>query len=90
MCLGYDDGYTLRMKTAISIPDPIFTEADKLASRLGLSRSELYVRAIERYLARHRYSRVTEALNEVYARRKAELDPVLTAIQYASLDSGDW
>ena len=41
------------MKTAISIPDNIFESADDLAKRLGLSRSELYVKAIVQYLAEH-------------------------------------
>lgn len=32
------------MKTAISIPDPIFEAAEGFARRLGMSRSELYAR----------------------------------------------
>ena len=54
------------MKTAISIPDSIFELADKFAGRQGLSRSELYTRAIKDYLGRHREDRVTEVLNEIY------------------------
>ena len=38
------------MKTAISLPDATFRRADLAARRLGLSRSELYVRALEAYL----------------------------------------
>jgi len=34
------------MKTAISLPDPVFRSAEQLAARLGISRSELYCRAI--------------------------------------------
>lgn len=30
------------MKTAISLPDSVFEEAEALAKQLGLSRSELY------------------------------------------------
>jgi hypothetical protein len=30
------------MKTAISLPDSVFAEAEALAQQLGLSRSELY------------------------------------------------
>jgi hypothetical protein len=55
------------MKTAISIPDQVFHEADSLATRLGLSRSELYVRAIVALLAAHRGDHVTARLNEVHA-----------------------
>jgi metal-responsive CopG/Arc/MetJ family transcriptional regulator len=39
------------MKTAVSIPDPLFEAADNLAGRLGISRSELYARALARELA---------------------------------------
>src|SRR5689334_20092234 len=45
----YDHSYTAHMKTAISIPDRVFTQADRLAKRLGLTRSELYARAVERF-----------------------------------------
>jgi metal-responsive CopG/Arc/MetJ family transcriptional regulator len=38
------------MKTAISLPEATFVRADAVARRLGLSRSELYVRALEAYL----------------------------------------
>ena len=34
------------MKTAISLPDPLFKSADALARRLGVSRSELFANAM--------------------------------------------
>ena len=37
------------MKTAVSIPDTVFKSAERLAERLGVSRSELYARAVEAY-----------------------------------------
>jgi len=52
------------MKTAVSIPDELFREADHLAHRLGISRSELYVRAVAEYIGAHREQSVTERLNE--------------------------
>jgi metal-responsive CopG/Arc/MetJ family transcriptional regulator len=55
------------MKTAISIPDRVFTQADRLAKRLGLTRSELYARAVERFVGEHSDSEVTAALNSVYS-----------------------
>jgi metal-responsive CopG/Arc/MetJ family transcriptional regulator len=55
------------MKTAISIPDPIFEEAERLARRLKRSRSELYSRALADYLARHSSDRVTEAMDRTMA-----------------------
>ncbi len=78
------------MKTAISIPDTVFEEADKLADRLGLSRSELYVRAIQRFLEEHRDSYVTERLNAVYVNESSELDPVVGELQTESTRDEDW
>ena len=53
------------MKTAISIPDDVFEEAEQLANRLQTSRSQLYARALSEFVARHDDDRVTEALNRV-------------------------
>jgi hypothetical protein len=39
------------MKTAISIPDSVFRRAERYARKLGLSRSQLFTRALEAYLA---------------------------------------
>jgi len=80
------------MKTAISIPDALFEAGEQTARRLGVSRSELYQRALRAYLREHRGDGVTEALNAVYGDRgeTARVDPVLEAIQRASIASEDW
>ena len=54
------------MKTAISIPDPLFRAADALSARLGISRSELFQRAVEQYLREFDDQAITDALNAVY------------------------
>jgi predicted DNA-binding protein len=38
------------MKTAISIPDETYAHAEELAASLGMSRSEFFARAAERYM----------------------------------------
>lgn len=38
------------MKTAISVPDHTFERVDQAAARLGVSRSEFFARAAERWL----------------------------------------
>jgi predicted transcriptional regulator len=53
------------MKTAISIRDDVFEEAERLAKRLKTSRSQLYTRALAEFLARHDDDRITEAMNTV-------------------------
>ena len=51
------------MKTAVSIPDEVFEQADQLARRMGTSRSALYARALVEFVARHDTDRVTDLMN---------------------------
>jgi predicted transcriptional regulator len=53
------------MKTAVSIPDNVFEEAERLADRLRTSRSRLYTRALAEFVARHDDDRVEAAMNTV-------------------------
>lgn len=53
------------MKTAISLPDEIFEEAERLARRLKKSRSALFREAVAEYVARHESDAVTDAMNDV-------------------------
>ncbi|HZL06301.1 MAG TPA: hypothetical protein VFE45_12955 [Coriobacteriia bacterium] len=55
------------MKTAVSIPDDLFADAEKLALELKTSRSQLYSRAVREYVARHSEDSVTAALDAVCA-----------------------
>jgi metal-responsive CopG/Arc/MetJ family transcriptional regulator len=78
------------MKTAISLPDDLFEAADSLADRLGLSRSELYARAVAEYVAKHRDEDVTAQLNKVFADETSGLDPSLRSAQARSVSSSEW
>lgn len=78
------------MKTAISIPDQIFTAAEKTAKRLGISRSELYATAVKNYVQSHVAEEITENLNKVYAAEESALDSGLQSMQSSSLDKEDW
>ena len=80
------------MKTAISIPDEIFEQAERAAQRLGVSRSELYAKAVREFIQRFQQENLTQQLDEVYSgdRSLSELDSNLTALQAQSLQSEDW
>lgn len=78
------------MKTAISLPDDLFKSGDSLAKRMGLSRSELYARALADYVAKHKASQVTQRLNAVYATEVTVLDPALAAVQSVLLVRESW
>jgi len=54
------------MKTAISIPDEVFEQAEELARRTGKSRSEIYSRAVREYVARYSTDALTQALDDVW------------------------
>jgi hypothetical protein len=55
--------YTLGMKTAISLPDNLFADGERLAAQLRISRSELYGRALKEFLTTHSADPVTTALD---------------------------
>jgi metal-responsive CopG/Arc/MetJ family transcriptional regulator len=78
------------MKTAISIPDPIFEAAEDLAQRLGVSRSELYATAVRQYVESHQAEAITAALNEVYSEVDSSVDPVLNQLQWLALPYEEW
>jgi predicted transcriptional regulator len=78
------------MKTAISVPDDLFTEVEQLARRLKRSRSRVYADAIREYLARHDPDAITTALNRVHADQDDGLDPAVRAAGQQLLRSVDW
>jgi len=78
------------MKTAVSIPDPIFKAAERAAKRAKISRSRFYARALEEYVARQDPKRIKEALDEVYSTESSELDPVIARLQSEALGREDW
>ena len=81
------------MKTAISIPDDVFNEAELAAKRLGVSRSELYANAVAEFVERYRREGITEKLNAIYGAEEAEessLDLNLESLQLETLPKEDW
>lgn len=80
------------MKTAVSIPDTVFEEAERLAKERGLSRSELYAQAVAEYVKDQRHAGVREQLDAVYQAEPAasDLDPLLKRMQAASVPKEDW
>jgi hypothetical protein len=69
------------MKTAVSIPDPLTRAADRIARRLGISRSELYTRALEQLIDRESDDETTRRLDEVYSTEDPRLEPDIVRAQ---------
>lgn len=78
------------MKTAISIPDVIFREAEKLARRLKKSRSQLYSEAMAAYLRRHDQDAVTAAVNRALGDIDEGIDPFSRAAARRTLEQTEW
>ncbi|QWF24009.1 hypothetical protein KM427_10125 [Nocardioides sp. LMS-CY] len=75
------------MKTAVSIPDEVFREADEAAERLGWSRSQLYTRAIRQFLGEQGDDPVTCALDALADEMGSPATPVTAR---ALIDAGVW
>jgi metal-responsive CopG/Arc/MetJ family transcriptional regulator len=80
------------MKTAVSIPDPVFDAAERLAHRLGITRSELYQRVLRHFLESRSHAVVRETLDAVYGEspEDSRLDAAVEFAQKMSLPEDDW
>ncbi len=83
-------GYTDGMKTAVSLPDELFVEADRLAKRLKKSRSQLYQEAVQEYLWRHSVEHVVEGLNRVCETIDVQSEPLVSAAAKKRLLDVEW
>jgi metal-responsive CopG/Arc/MetJ family transcriptional regulator len=78
------------MKAAVSIPDDVFADAERLAKRLRTSRSQLYSRALREYVSRHAPEDVTDALDQVCAAVDSRDAAVATAAGRRRLRRVEW
>ena len=78
------------MKTAVSIPDDVFQQAEQLARRMETSRSALYARALAEYVARHTPDQITDAMNRVCDELGLGVDPFTAAASRRSLERSEW
>lgn len=80
------------MEIAISIPDHLFEEADRLAAQRGMSRSELYAEAIAEYVKSQKVMDVRERLNSVYSTdpESSALEPDVLELQSKSVAQRKW
>ena len=88
---GRYSGYTKGMKTAVSLPDPVFRAAEQLAKRAHKSRSQLYADALTEYLTRHAPDEVTEAMNRVVdGLGTTEPDPFVSRAARLVFERTEW
>jgi metal-responsive CopG/Arc/MetJ family transcriptional regulator len=79
------------MKTAVSLPDNVYQEAERYAKRARKSRSQLYAEALSEYLARHAPDEVTDAMNAVIDQLgEFRSDPVIAGTARRLLKQVEW
>jgi metal-responsive CopG/Arc/MetJ family transcriptional regulator len=78
------------MKTAVSIPDDVFEDAERLARRTKKSRSRLISEALREYLARHASEEVTDAMNRVCAQLGNQRDGFVSTASRRILERSEW
>jgi len=79
------------MKTAVSIPDPVYLAAERHAKRTRTSRSRLYADALREYLLRHAPNEVADAMNRVVDQLDEPApDPFVQRASSAVLARTEW
>jgi hypothetical protein len=76
-------GYTNGMKTAISVPDSLFNQAEELARRI-------YQEALKEYLLRRDLGAVTEAMDRALAEIDQVSDPWFSQASRQALERSEW
>jgi metal-responsive CopG/Arc/MetJ family transcriptional regulator len=54
------------VKTAISIQEPLFEQVEALASELNISRSRIFVLAVEEFIERYKNQQLLAEINSAY------------------------
>ncbi|MEQ1689206.1 MAG: hypothetical protein ABL874_11600 [Sphingopyxis sp.] len=78
------------MKVAVSIPDPVFAEAEALAKRMKMSRSKLYARALDAFVAGHSNDQLTQQINAALEDIGQESDPFVLEAARQTLKRIEW
>lgn len=86
----YNYGHTLIMKTAISLDDALFENAEHLAQKMHVTRSYLYALALKVFIEKHQNDSVTEELDELYSKVDSKTDLFLRRTNQMLLRNEEW
>jgi len=78
------------MKTAVSVPNEVYAQAEELARRTGRTRSEIYSTALRDYLAHHQAVPVTAAMDQALAEIDSAPDHFLDAAARETAARAEW
>lgn len=79
------------MNNAISVPEELYREAKSQTEAVGIIVDEFAIEAIQARVDRRQIDtdEVTEILNKIYAELPPTLDPILSEMQFRSLEKED-
>lgn len=81
------------VKTAISVQEALFEQAEKIAQEMNISRSHLFTLALDDFIQRYNNRRILEQINEAYSGGPDPEDEIrslkMRRIQ-KSLVEGEW
>ena len=79
------------MNNAISVPEELYREAKSQTEAVGITVDEFAIEAIQARVNRRQIDtdEVTEILNKIYAELPSTLDPILSEMQFRSLEKED-
>ena len=79
------------MNNAISVPEELSREAKSQTEAVGITVDEFAIEAIQARVNRRQIDtdEVTEILNKIYAELPSTLDPILSEMQFRSLEKED-
>ena len=79
------------MNNAIFVPEELYREAKLQTEAVGITVDEFAIEAIQARVDRRQIDtdEVTEILNKIYAELPPTLDPILSEMQFRSLEKED-
>lgn len=78
------------MKTAISLPDELYAQAEETAERLHMSRSELYAKALAQFIMTQQRLTLTADINAFIQEHGQDKDPVWDAAARRTIRALEW
>ena len=78
------------MKTAISIEDDIFLEAEATAKEMGLSRSKFYSKAVSEFIQNHKPDAITSKYNKIYSKNINQIEDDLAQANFDLFNKEEW
>lgn len=81
------------VKTAISLQKSLFEQAEKLARKMKVSRSRLFVLALEQYIQQQESRQLLAKINAAYAEEPDEDERLYrqkTRQQHRRITKGEW